>query len=447
MTNEVIDKFLRETGPIFFVTPTVGRAIGLETILPNFHIVCAQNSASVKLLQQNGVKVFCLKKNVKNSGKLLGESEVLDYIKNNSAGERANIITFKPSSMIEKICEKNNFRYLGNDSKINREWEDKIKFAEITSGLGVPNANSRIIKIEENCDLNFLDFSEGKKYVVQFSRGYSGNSSFLADNRNELENIFENNLGRKVKIADYKEGNTYTFDVCIGEFGVLISQPIFQITGFAEFNKNLLGTCGNDYSYGKTLDQEAKKKLDLAINKVSAKLAEVGYRGILGFDFIVDDEEINLIEVNPRLVGSIPVFTKLQISMNETPFLLLHVLSFFGFNFQDVKIINERQVPDFSQLILRNVSSHPVKIIKTMLSGIYKLSNGKILFEREAYAADGVLAQDEFFLECASKGEMVDPDMEYANIQFPYGIMRTKDTFVEKFLEIKQEVLNQIILE
>lgn len=447
MTNEVIDKFLRETGPIFFVTPTVGRAIGLETILPNFHIVCAQNSTSVKLLQQNGAKVFCLEKNVKNSGKLLGESEVLDYIKNNSAGGKANIITFKPSPMIEKICEKNNFRYLGNGSKINREWEDKIKFAEITSGLGVPNANSRIIKIEENCDLNFLDFSEGKKYVVQFSRGYSGNSSFLVNNRNELENIFKNNLGRKVKIADYKEGNTYTFDVYIGEFGVLISQPIFQITGFAEFNKNLLGTCGNDYSYGKTLDREAKEKLDLAINKVSAKLAEVGYRGILGFDFIVDDEEINLIEVNPRLVGSIPVFTKLQISMNETPFLLLHILSFLGFNFQDVKIINERRVPDFSQLILRNVSAQPVKIIKTMLSGIYKLSNGKILFEREAYSADSVLAQDEFFLECASEGEIVDPDMEYANIQCPYGIMRTKDTFVEKFLEIKQEVLNQIILE
>ena len=446
MLNKKICEFLEQAGPIFFVTPTVGRAIGLEKILPDFHIICSQNSEDIELLRKAGVKVFFLEKDIKNSGKLLADAQVLDYIKSNSLGKRANIVTFKPSPMIEMICEKNDFRYLGNDSKINRDWEDKINFANITTRLGVPNANSRIIKIEKELRADFLDFSKEEKYVVQFSRGYSGNSSFLVESQKDFEKILENNIGRKIKIADYRNGDTYTFDVCIGDFGTLVSQPIFQISGFTEFNKNILGTCGNDYSYGKNLSKEIKKELDLNIRKISEELFRVGYRGILGFDFLVGEKKVDLIEVNPRLVGSVPVFTKLQISSGEMPFLLLHILCFLGFTFQDMELEDVRRDFDFSQLILRNTFEQIKIVEKAMPSGVYKIEGEKIVFERSDYFADDKLAENEFFVTCASAGELVDSDMEYTNIQLACGIMKEKNLFNKHFIKIKEEVLRKIIL-
>ena len=48
------------TDPIFFVTPDPHWGIGLEDIIPNYHIVCLDNSPVVPLLRVSGVNIFCL---------------------------------------------------------------------------------------------------------------------------------------------------------------------------------------------------------------------------------------------------------------------------------------------------------------------------------------------------------------------------------------------------
>lgn len=450
MLNEKIYDFLKQSGPIFFVTPAVGRAIGLESELPDFHIICSQKSESFELLRKKGAKVFCVQdREIKNSGKLLEQEEVVKYIKENSAGSRANIMTFKPSPMIEIVCEKNGFRYLGNDWRINRDWEDKVRFAQITNDLRVPNANSRIVKAErEKIDdlMVELGFFGDSRYVIQLSRGYSGNSTFMVKDPIELRRILNKNIGRKIKIADWKEGETYTFNVCVGNFGVFSSQPILQITGCSEFNRNNLGSCGNDYAYGKKLDGQAMRKINAYIGKVAEKISQAGYRGILGFDFLVGGNRADLIEVNPRMVGSIPVFTKLQIASGEMPFLLLHILSFLDFDFQGIRIENSAKIFDFSQIIMRNSMNFPMKISQAMRSGVYKTDErGEIFFRREGFFAEN-LSRNEFFLECAPAGQVIDSDMEYANIQLPCGIMETKDAFKNDFSRIKEKILSNIIL-
>lgn len=448
MLDERIGKFLEEAGSIFYVTPSATRAIGLEGVLPDYHIICCERYAQAGLLTEAGAKIFRLAKDCRNSGKLLSDPEVLAYIRANSKGKTANILTFKPSPMIEMACRNNGFRYLGNNSAINRQWEDKVKFAEITSALGIRNADSRIIRIgEDNIGEleGSLDFTDGKRYVVQFSRGYSGNSTFIARDQDAFASILRENMGRKAKIADFVEGDTYTFDVCVGEFGIRISQPIFQITGFTEFNRNPLGTCGNDFAFGRKLDGKVREDIRTSMMKVTERLKSIGYRGILGYDFVVGTDEAHIIEANPRLVGSVPVFTKLQLSSGEIPFLLLHVLSFLGFDFEGFPVGEARQDMEFSQLILRNTADRPLAVKKAMPSGIYRMRGSEIGFVREAYFASGLQAE-EFFLECAPEGAMIDPDMEYADIQADYGIMEGRSDFKEDFVPIKESILRNIIL-
>jgi hypothetical protein len=160
----------------------------------------------------------------------------------------------------------------------------------------------------------------------------------------------------------------------------------------------------------------------------------------------VSGGDADLIEVNPRLVGSIPVFTKLQLAAGETPFLLLHMLSFLGFDFSAMEIKKPEKTFEFSQVILRNNQPHGVKVEKTLAGGVYKLASRDIILKEENYCAPDSMAPDEFFVECVFEGEFVDPDMEYANIQLGHGIMETKNSFKEEFLRIKSEVLKKIIL-
>jgi len=161
--------------------------------IKDYYIICSRKTDLVDYLKKEKIAVLCLDDdNIKNSGKLLKNKKVLDFIKKESKTRMANIISFKPSPKIQKICKDNGFKYLGNNWELNRELENKIKFVDITNKLKISNAKSKKIKIEDQKRFkDKFDFKNKNKYVIQFSRGYSGNSTFLVKNKNDLEGIIE----------------------------------------------------------------------------------------------------------------------------------------------------------------------------------------------------------------------------------------------------------------
>ena len=157
-------------GPMFFIAPNPSRAIGIEREIKNYHIICSQKTDLTDHMRKEGVGVICLDDGgIKNSGKILTNKKSLDYIKEKSENKIANIITFKPSPMIQKVCDNNGFRYLGNDWRLNRKLEDKIKFVEAMNELKIPVANSMIIRFGED-DISdvFLDFENEKIGINYF---------------------------------------------------------------------------------------------------------------------------------------------------------------------------------------------------------------------------------------------------------------------------------------
>ena len=437
--------------PIFFVTPNPNRAIGVEREIKNYHIVCSQKTDIIDYLKKEKVSVLCLNDdNIKNSGKLLADKKVLSYIKRKSKGKTANIITFKPSPKIHKICADNNFRYIGNSWKLNRELEDKVEFVNITNKLKIPNAKSKIIKIENNKKFKSL-FNLKEKYVIQLQRGFSGNSTFLIKNKTDLNKIIKKYEGRKVKVSKYLEGETYTINGCICNVGTAVSQPIFQITGLTDCNKNEFGTSGNDYAYGIKLKSEEKKKIFNYTKKVGEYMKKLGYKGIFGLDFIVTKNDVNLIEINPRLVASIPVFTKLQIQNNQISFLFLHLTEFLGINYKSGLLLsqssfvgwNKEKNFNFSQLILRNTNENCVKIIKSITSGVYKAEKEKLILKEKTYYAEN-LKEDEFLIQTVKKGSLINSDIEYANIQIGCGIMKNRKKIKNRFDFVAKAILGEI---
>ncbi len=455
-----------QIGPIFFIAPNPNRAIGLEREMKDYHIICSQKNDIVDYLKKEKVPVLRLdSENINSSGKILQNKKVLNYIKRKSKNRKANIITFKPSPKLQKICDENKFRYLGNDWRLNRKFEDKVEFVNITNKLKIPNAGSKIAIIEDSDKFRKIFNQEGK-YVVQLPRGFSGNSTFLINNKNSLNKIIEKYKNRKVKIAKYLHGDTYTINACAGKFGVAVSQPIFQITGLTAYNKNNLGTSGNDYARGSNLGSEQKKKIFDYTKKTGKHMRKSGYKGIFGLDFIVSyngrveaklpigslaSESVDLIEINPRLIASVPVFTKLQIQNKQIPFLFLHLAEFLNINYKPELLSdhisfakwNKQKSFSFSQLILRNTKKDPVKIAKSMASGIYELKDGEFILRKKTYYARN-LKENEFLIQTAGKGSLISPDMEYANIQIGCGIMKNGRQFNSRFNNIVRIVLENI---
>ena len=456
------------SSPIFFITPNPNRAIGLEKIIKNYYIICSQKSDIVDYFKKEKVSVLCLNDDkIKNSGKILANKEVIKYIKEKSGNKKANIITFKPSPMIQKICDENSFKYVGNDWKLNRKLEDKIEFVGITKKLKIPNAESKIIKVAEN---NFSEYilklKKREEFIAQLPRGFSGNSTFSIKNKKDLNDIINKYYGRKIKLSKYLKGETWTINACVGKTGLLISKPIFQITGLTAYNKNKFGTCGNDYAYGKSLhlegdisqcrlQDEDNKKIFIYTKKIGDYLKNLKYKGVFGLDFIVSNDEVNLIEINPRLVASIPVFTKLQIQNKERPFLLLHILEFINNDQLSLEgDISECRLQakaisnnfNASQLIIRNIKSKPIKITKNLKSGIYEIKKGRLIFKEEAYCLNRNLSSNEFLIQCAAKNSVINSDIEYANIQINYGIMENEKEFKRYFKKVIKIVLENIKL-
>jgi len=428
----------KNSNPIFFITPNPIYAIGLEKIVKNYSIICSQKSDIVRYLRKEKIAVLCLNDDeIKNAGKILANKKVIKYIKDNSKNKKANVITFKPSPIIQKICKDNDFKYLGNDWKLNRDLEDKIKFVEVTKKLKIPNADSKIIKLDKNkCSLNF---SRNKKFVIQFPRGFSGNSTFFLKNKNDSDKILKKYENRKAKLSKYFKGEAYTINACVVGNKTLIGKPIFQITGLSLYNKNIFGTCGNDYAYPRKLKKEQRKKIFDYTKKIGDYIKELGYKGIFGLDLVVSDKKINLIEINPRIIGSMSLFTKLQIQNNQPPFLLLSIMEFISSadtENDDFKKWDKKNNFNASQLILRNTRNKPIKIMKNLKSGIYEIEKNKLVFKKEAYSAEKRMKKNEFLVQCSAKGRVISPDIEYANIQVGYGIMESEKKFKSDFEKI-----------
>ena len=440
----------RQIGSVFFVTPNPIYAIGLEKNIKSYFVICSQKSDIVQYLRKEKIPVLCLDDDkIKNAGKILTNEKVIEYIKSRSKNNVANVITFKPSPTIQRVCKDNSFRYLGNDWKLNRDLEDKTKFVEVTEKLKISNANSKIIKLDKNnCS---LDFSRNKKFVVQLPRGFSGNATFFIEDKNNLDEIFKKYKNRKVKLSEYFKGETYTINACVIGNEILISKPIFQITGLSSYNKNSFGgTCGNDYIYPKKLRKEQRKEIFDCTKKVGDYIKKLGYKGIFGLDLVVNNKKVNLIEINPRIIGSMSLFTKLQIQNNQIPFLSLSILEFAApviIKNDNFKEWDKEDNFNASQLILRNTKNKPIKIIKSLRSGIYEIKENKLFLKKETYSTDKKMKKNEFLIQCSAKGRVVSPDIEYANIQVSYGIMRNEKEFEHHFNFAIKIILKEIKIE
>lgn len=443
------DYFSLISEPVFYVTPDPIRAIGLENVLPNFHIVCLDKNDLVDLLKERGVKIFSLEEKIgkdekvlRNTGSLLSHPLVQDYIKNNA--ENPNILFFKPSKKVETIIKDFGWKSLGNNSELNNLFEDKISFHNFCKSCGLPVPQGEINYLNK---LRWEEFTKnyGEKLVFQFGHGWAGNTTYFINKRSDFDNLISANSNREVRLTKFIEGDTYLNNACVTRERILMSAPALQITAPLGFTLNPGGTCGRVWPAA-NLSPESLEEINTITLKVGEKMREMGYRGFFGLDFIVDKntDKVYISENNARLTASTPMYTKLELKHGKIPLLFFHILEFLEKEQPiDLSVSGDEEIRG-SELILRNAQKETMTVTNNFPQGIYINEDGKLVKIRDGISIEDIKKPEEFFLAAVGKGREVTSENEIARLDTLDNIVDENEELVgwvkDALLSVKKQL-------
>ncbi|HDS11401.1 MAG TPA: ATP-grasp domain-containing protein, partial [Candidatus Wirthbacteria bacterium] len=251
--------------------------------------------------------------------------------------------------------------------------------------------------------------------------------------RDDFEAFVSTQPQRTVKISRFIQGPSCTINACVSKQGILMSHFFYQIMRLQQCNKYEGGTSGNDYAYDYQFSSQIKDSIYQSARSMGEYMQSLGYQGIFGLDMVIDKnaEQVYVLENNARLVASIPVFTKLQLLDQEVPLLLIHLAELMGVDYQimvdnlNASYQHQRQ---YSQLILRNTSDTKQIYEADYQTGIYTMLDQQLVWQRAGISAADLQTRDEALLHRAPEGREIKSNLEYANLQFKYGIISPDGT-------------------
>jgi len=119
---------------------------------------------------------------------------------------------------------------------------------------------------------------------------------------------------------------------CLTSIGLLQSPPALQYTGLSQFTQNPFTTVGRQWPSLAPI--EITETIKNITQNFSDIIKNLNYRGFFGLDFLIHDDEVFLLECNPRLTASFAFYTEIELKQNITPLFLFHLAQFIDLNFE-----------------------------------------------------------------------------------------------------------------
>ena len=156
-------------------------------------------------------------------------------------------------------------------------------------------------------NLAFINLEEklGKfdSYVIQKNKSSGGfGTYYLANNNHELLNELQTNFNELFIISPYiKNSIPININAIVYETDICLFSPSLQIVNN---NNNRLLYHGADYCTAQMLTDEIHKKIREYSTVILNLIQKLGYRGIIGIDFIIEGSTVYFQEINPRYQAS-----------------------------------------------------------------------------------------------------------------------------------------------
>lgn len=177
-----------------------------------------------------------------------------------------------------------------NNKFLMREWLKNyvpILQYQYDSGIGILSKSG---SMEDN-----------KQFVVQSQNSNGGSNTFLLKKQN-LHQIKENiNQNEIYSISEYYENNIpININCIISKNAITLFSASIQLM---KANERIIYT-GADFIEYRKMKEGIKNKVKKYSLAICEQLQKIGYTGILGIDYIIHNEEVYFMEINPRFQSS-----------------------------------------------------------------------------------------------------------------------------------------------
>ena len=461
-----------ENSKLFYLANDPERALGLEKLITNLVIVHIDNNEYLDDFDLLNIKYYCLAKEstfstdfFRSSIKLIKSPEFQKFFDKEKALKNY-FQTFKISKAFEIAVQSLNANLINTPASLNRRYEDKISQFQILSKLPIQLPKSKIAIL---CDLTYQNLSTefGEEFIIQFAWGHTGSSTVFIKNEEDFSKVLQDFSKRTVKVSEFVDGVAYTVNCCITRQGIAFGGLSKQITGIEQLTPLTGGTVGNDWSqYSEFINGLENLKNEIMI--IGERMKQDGYFGLFGLDLIVKEDGSHVfIEINARQPASIPMYTKIQLSLGQIPLSLLHLAEFLNIEYKiDIKEYNNANMlpSNFSQIFIRAPKDSEIKTRLT--SGIYRLQGDNagfnpvtdqqtpntifldeqrdksLIFQKPAYSIDQVDGVTGILLLTQSPGRIIKGNDEFARIQIATSAFQSNVQLKQWIVEALQAVYN-----
>lgn len=245
-----------------------------------------------------------------------------------------------------------------NDYTLINLLSDKYKIRNLFA-LDVDVINSKIFFTK---DINYKYLKEKyneDKFIIQTIQGAGGNTTFvLASEEDDTTLTRITDIECMVSIF-LQEAIPVNVHVCLDKDFIQFFPPSIQIVEHK--NNNLLYSGADFIAFSKYIEKPIQKKLLEKVEVITKKISSFGYKGVLGIDFLIQNNDIYFVEINPRFQAStfllnqyleskqLPTIQELQLNIyRQTPIKDLEINFFEQINKSFFSILYSEDISDFS---------------------------------------------------------------------------------------------------
>ncbi|UCD91169.1 MAG: ATP-grasp domain-containing protein [Desulfobacterales bacterium] len=305
------------------------------------------------------------------------------YIENVQAP--INTVCYRSIEVLEK---DRRFRVLAPSIALKDRFDNKFYQLELFARLGIKTPTTFVRQLGEMSFTETSDYLDGP-FVVQPPVGSSGENTYIIKDRIEFDRVKEI-LGpdQHVKVSKYLpvpslNGHCVVLHTRKGLHAMAVC-PSVQIVGAHHCTNRAEIYCGNDFTAASSISEAVRENICTIMEDVGLYMGRKGFLGIFGMDFLLDDDQVLALEINPRFQGSTMLLSLLQLEREEVPLAALHVMQFMGLveglsqEFL-MQLGREYRIPySGAHLIVHNLKGTSCCAEYVLKSGIHTLENDTI---------------------------------------------------------------------
>ena len=183
----------------------------------------------------------------------------------------------------------------------------RIETLQVMSNSGLATINN-YVPTTGNVDL----VRRNDRFVAQYDNSSSGEGTYLLASAEEYNQLVEAH-GRPDLISEYADGIPMTVHLRIDKEKFSVSALSAQIIEPIENDVGKkLTYCGNDFSASKRFCPQVFNAIAAMADKIARAFRRIGIVGLVGVDFILNQDKPLINEVNYRLQNSTAIFASLQ---------------------------------------------------------------------------------------------------------------------------------------